>query len=622
MSGGSTGRNAFDARVRMAPVLAGLGLLLAAAAGAVALTHGLKSPGSSVVYPLVALAVGVSVVGLGLRMAPVQGLGWVLALAAAAGTYAFRAMHVSPRAEAADAALNWIAVAAVLAPLVVGIRLASPAQGALLAAAVALTGLSAEWIALFKSHSIDETKLHDILWTGDGWHHERHPTMGLVYRPWGWMKAWYPTNMRDYFEVETPSEAVDVRTFAMNVEGDVTVELSRPEQRDQPLEIAYKSPTPGARPPVVIYTSPQVVAGKRYALKFRARSPGVQRVRAELTQTKKQEFKFLIQGEFDLAPEWQELSIESLAADFGGEMQLKFLPLTPNARLELNDIRFSGPLAQPAPKERFAVSYAFNGDGFRDRPWQLAAAPNVTRIAMLGDSFTVGYGVHAQDLASRRLEDELNRDAGPRRFEVMNFATVGFSTRQERACFQACIAKYRPQVLLLMMVANDPVSMEEENEMGSAHLFKKMEQSTGLTRETYRRRWEAIEAIKQQFEEKCVPEIRTLADRCREIETKLMVVYYRFSDEANWLKLVHDVDRALAGSDVPTLDLYSALRADHDFESLKVHQVDGHPNEIANRLAADALAKQLRQLGWLEPAVGDKPTPPTDQASQAVSAAP
>lgn len=622
MTSDSTHRRTFESRVRLAPVLAVLGALVALGASASGLTHGVKSPGGALIYGLTAGCLLAAAAALWRGSSRGQFAAWVMGLAAAAALHAFRQLHVSPAAEAANIALNYTVLAAIVVPMVAGLRITSPAKALLMGGSLALTLIGWEEYALLQSFQIKDETLHDVHWMGDGWHHERHPTMGLVYRPWGWMKAWYPTNVREYFEIETPNDALDMRSFRLQVEPGVQVQLTRPERRDQLVALAYTSAAPDARPPVAIYARDSVVPGESYTVTFQARARSGQSVRAELAQTDHKQYKILAHAQREVTANWQDVSLEAQAVEYGGELHLKLLPTAPQAPLEVQNIQVSGPRLKPPPRERFAVSYAFNGEGFRDREWRLEPPEGVTRIAMLGDSFTVGYGVHAWDLASRRLEQELGAD----KFEVMNCATVGFSSRQERACFQAVVAKYKPRFVLLMMVANDPVSMEEENEMGSAHLFKKMEQSSGLTREAYRRRWEAIEEIKQQYQERCVPEVRGLADDCRRAGAELLVVYYRFSDEANWLKLVRDMEQALAADKIPTHDLFPALRADHDFDSLKVHPLDAHPNEVANRLAAADLAKKLRELGWLDnnyrsPASSDTDAPAAE-ASTAASGAP
>jgi hypothetical protein len=55
------------------------------------------------------------------------------------------------------------------------------------------------------------------------------------------------------------------------------------------------------------------------------------------------------------------------------------------------------------------------------------------------------------------------------------------------------------------------------------------------------------------------------------------------------------IARFCAGAGIRRLDLRQALRG-RPAESLWVHPVDHHPNEIAHRLAAEALAPAIRAL--------------------------
>ena len=55
------------------------------------------------------------------------------------------------------------------------------------------------------------------------------------------------------------------------------------------------------------------------------------------------------------------------------------------------------------------------------------------------------------------------------------------------------------------------------------------------------------------------------------------------------------ITRFCEGSGIPRVDLRAALQG-HTAESLWVHPVDHHPNEIAHRLAAEALVEPVRGL--------------------------
>jgi len=92
--------------------------------------------------------------------------------------------------------------------------------------------------------------------------------------------------------------------------------------------------------------------------------------------------------------------------------------------------------------------------------------------------------------------------------------------------------------------------------------------------------------------------MRDMDDRLRQRGARLLV--------ASWPLLVdlqsypfaaadQEIARFCAAAAIPRVDLRPAL-AGRAAESLWVHPVDHHPNEIAHRLAAEALAEPVRAL--------------------------
>ncbi|HTR98218.1 MAG TPA: hypothetical protein VML00_00630, partial [Bacteroidota bacterium] len=74
----------------------------------------------------------------------------------------------------------------------------------------------------------------------------------------------------------------------------------------------------------------------------------------------------------------------------------------------------------------FNTSYSINSLGLRDREIG-PRAPGTIRILMVGDSFTEGDGVEAEETFSKRLEAMLNPAGGPRRAEVINAGVGSYS---------------------------------------------------------------------------------------------------------------------------------------------------------------------------------------------------
>jgi hypothetical protein len=100
------------------------------------------------------------------------------------------------------------------------------------------------------------------------------------------------------------------------------------------------------------------------------------------------------------------------------------------------------------------VYFQINGQGMRaDRDFPHAKPAGTKRIVSLGDSFTVGYEVAAEDTFSSVLERELRRDGIP--VEVLNCGVSGFSTAEECLYLERELLRYQPDLVLVSFFPND-----------------------------------------------------------------------------------------------------------------------------------------------------------------------
>jgi lysophospholipase L1-like esterase len=104
------------------------------------------------------------------------------------------------------------------------------------------------------------------------------------------------------------------------------------------------------------------------------------------------------------------------------------------------------------------VDFRTNAQGQRDREYSFERVPGKLRIAMLGDSLTVGWGVPVEDTFAKRIE-RMYAAAGIDA-EVINFGVGNYNTVQEVQAFLATGHRYRPDVVVLNYFVNDAELLE------------------------------------------------------------------------------------------------------------------------------------------------------------------
>ena len=96
-----------------------------------------------------------------------------------------------------------------------------------------------------------------------------------------------------------------------------------------------------------------------------------------------------------------------------------------------------------------------NSDGFRGPDYPIVKPDGVFRIIMLGDSETLSIMLSERESLAAQLEDELNQGR-LNRYEALNFGVEGYNTFQELEQLKIKGLKYKPDLIILNYVLNDP----------------------------------------------------------------------------------------------------------------------------------------------------------------------
>ena len=147
----------------------------------------------------------------------------------------------------------------------------------------------------------------------------------------------------------------------------------------------------------------------------------------------------------------------------------------------------------------------FNGDGLRDRTRTQEKPEGWTRIAILGDSVTLGAELAPQEAFPQLLEARFAAEG--RRAEVMSIALWGWSTRQQRIAWQKIARRYRPDQAVLAICLNDIPELYNNLERPPRWLVALHERSA-LVRLLVNAEAREIDSVERLFGEPDAPRVR------------------------------------------------------------------------------------------------------------------
>jgi len=290
------------------------------------------------------------------------------------------------------------------------------------------------------------------------------------------------------------------------------------------------------------------------------------------------------------------------------------------------------PLAREAEEAPYVVEVRFNSKHFRGAEFP-PKRKGVTRVALLGDSFTEGQGVRETDTYARVLEGLL-RTGGSVEWEVLNCGRRGLDFPTLYTIFEM-ILEFEPDVVVYGMVLNDaeqspkfgaryellndwildrgrlgentPLRKPGLFESRAAAFVRDRIETQRIGRETTRWYLDLYGPPNADGWQSTQSYLKNMDRRMRERGGRFLVAVWPLlvdlEGEYPFTTVHRKICRFCDSVGIPRVDLLSVLR-NRPSASLWVHPVDRHPNEIAHRLVAQSLEAPLRQLAA---ASGERP---------------
>ena len=214
----------------------------------------------------------------------------------------------------------------------------------------------------------------------------------------------------------------------------------------------------------------------------------------------------------------------------------------------------------------------FNRDGLRDRRHPEEKPEGCWRVAMLGDSVTLGAETEPVEAYPQVLEARLR--AQGTRIDVMNVALWGWSTRQERVAYRRLLRKYTPDQVILGVCLNDIPELQN-NLVRPPMLVSALYDRSAFLRWLVDAPGREIRSVEELFEKTDAPNVREAMNRFfeevralrAEVEADraafaVLVFPFRFQVEpgAPDSNVQKEIDAFCVSEEITCLDLLPALR--------------------------------------------------------------
>jgi hypothetical protein len=264
----------------------------------------------------------------------------------------------------------------------------------------------------------------------------------------------------------------------------------------------------------------------------------------------------------------------------------------------------------------FGGRFRTNALGLRDRPAARAKPPGTFRIALLGSSMDMGWGVETDQTYENRLEDWLNAHAAKRgqtrRFEVLNFAMAAYSPLHRLETFERKVRDFQPDLVLYSITRLDlrllqihVVGLLQERADLKHEFLRRAVAEAGITdadlERDYRGRLRDKDRVKTLIEPYLWSindaALERLAALCRSEDLPIACLIVPRASEDDTSDELRREDRARLNQlarrhGLPVLDL-SAAFDDEVPGDVEIAPWDDHPNELGHRLLFLELARRI-----------------------------
>ncbi len=269
--------------------------------------------------------------------------------------------------------------------------------------------------------------------------------------------------------------------------------------------------------------------------------------------------------------------------DIGGPPNCPFFSDEPNSTSVYDGIKVCIP----------ATRIKINSHGFRDWEYSPEKTHNVFRVIIIGDSYTLGYGIELNDTYPKVLEKLLNKRKDGWTYEVLNFGVVGYEMFDKVELLKGKGLFFNPDLLIVQYEGTDIMNSTERgryrdqlvNEYLLEHNISIEELNISIRLELEHKAHELYldELRKKEIRPIIEEPLDHLADIISKEKVSLLVLLVHTPDRDKLI--LKEIARKYAWG-IVDCNKYSK-------QEFWIHEKDGHLNPQGNQLIAEEIYKKL-----------------------------
>ena len=256
-------------------------------------------------------------------------------------------------------------------------------------------------------------------------------------------------------------------------------------------------------------------------------------------------------------------------------------------------------------KKLMNVMVNINSDGLRDKEYPIRR-DNKYRIIFLGDSLTFGWGVNKEDTFEEILEKNLN-SLYPT--EIINLGIGNYNTVQEVNLFKEKGIKYKPDKVVLFYFINDAEVTPKKSKLwflGYSEFISFYWSRLNIFMDkyypsnTFEDYYTALYTEMQPGWENAKETMLQLKKLGQNNHFQLQVVLLpELHDTKNQIfgEIYSKISRFLEKNDISYMNLGKLFENEDNQLDLWVSYDDAHPNNVADRIIAEALIDFISKTG-------------------------